>query len=394
MILVVFAMALVAADFCATLFTIFYKRFLYERAYRTRFDRDYTPHCAVVIPCKGLLKNFEENLRTFLTLEYPSYQVIYTVESENDPAVPVIRTVVQSDPRATLVVAGLSTKCAQKNHNLLAAVNTAPKADVYVFADADIGPGGNWLRELILPLSSERVAVTTGFRWLYVPKPTLGEMVHNQINIFIYMLLANASFLAKVGLWGGSMAIRRAEFERMKVAEVWGRTVVDDMSLSGLVMKSGKRSVVVPSAVTCTDDLIETVSGSVRWFERQIMFLKAHHRLIWFYMGVPLCLFALLLMVWLPIAALLSISPERTFFAVGGAAPFIFILGEMVVALLYPFMGQVPQLGRFALWLPFMRSALLTSYFRTHFTNVVTWAGIRYHMSTDGRVTRVERPLP
>ncbi len=263
---------------------------------------------------------------------------------------------------------------------------------MYVFADADIGPRSGWLRELVLPLSDPRVVVTTGFRWLCTDRPGLAAMVHNSINILLYTLLTVASYAAEVGLWGGSMAMRRRDFDELGVAELWGSTVVDDISLSSRVAHSGRQAIMVPSCVTCTDDFLETVSGGVLWFERQIMFLKAYHRSLWMVGGGLLVFLGVVLTVWAPLAALLSISPRYSFLAMGGAASLLFIGGETVTArLLYPMLGEVHRRTRFAALQPFMRTTQMLSYLRTVFTDVVTWAGVRYHIDRKGVVKRVER---
>jgi ceramide glucosyltransferase len=392
MTLVIVAAGLVVGDFLATLFSVIYQRFWYDRVLRPRYDPQYSPSCAVIVPCKGKMKNLEQNVRSFLDLDYPSYRVYYVVESESDPAVNTLRRVAQENPkRASVVVAGLATRCAQKNHNLLAAVRQATEAEVYAFADADIGPKGNWLRELLLPLSIPGVSVTTGFRWLSTAKPGLGEMVHNYVSIFLYVLLCVASFFGEVGVWGGSMAIRRRDFEEMDIEGLWSRSVVDDISLSSRIHASGKQTVMVPSCVTRTDDLIETVGEGIVWFERQIMFLKAYHRGLWLYGAAPIVLLGAAVLLWLPFALVASMSEHRTFLALGGAAPLLLIAGEAATALLYPLLGDMPRFGRFLALQPFLRSTHILSYLRTMFTNVVTWSGVRYYLDREGVVTRVER---
>jgi hypothetical protein len=216
-------------------------------------------------------------------------------------------------------------------------------------------------------------------------------MGHNYINIFIYTLFSVAAFVGEVGLWGGSMAIRRRDFEELDIAGLWGKTAVDDMSLSRQVSTHGGSAVVVPTCITTTDDLIESVYGGMRWFERQIMFLKAYYRRLWLYGAAPIALAGLAIVLWLPWALVTNISAHRTFFASGGAAPLLFIAGELLTVMLYPLMGSIPRFGRFLAVQPFLRATHAVSYFRTYFTNVITWAGVRYHLDRNGVVTRVER---
>ena len=65
-------------------------------------------------------------------------------------------------------------------------------------------------------------------------------------------------------------------------------------------MKKFKRTVVVPACITSTDGLLSSVRKCVRWFARQIMYLKAHEKPVWFFGGVPLAVLSAVLFAWLP----------------------------------------------------------------------------------------------
>jgi len=392
---IVFAlgMLMVIGDFAATLFTIVYRRSIYKRL-RASYDHFYTPPCSVVVPCKGVPKNFGDNLRGFLQFDYPDYEVIYVTESAGDAAVPEIKKILADDGRAKFTVAGLSTKCAQKNHNMLAALREArPDSEVFVFADSDIKPDRQWLREIVMPLQNNDVAVTTGFRWLLPAKGTLGELCHAYVNIFIYTCFCTASYVGGVGLWGGTMAVRRRDYEELGVEKAWSRAAVDDMSLSTLVLKSKRKAVVVAGCVTETDDLLPTVGATVSWFERQIMYLKSYQRLLWVFPALPMALLVGYLMLLLPYAAVapLIAAEPTTFLEQGGGASLIFILGHTAVAMLYPALGKMPYFGRFLLFQPVMRLAQMLSYFRTWITRTITWAGIKYKLDFRGDVQKIDR---
>jgi len=394
---IVFAlgMLMVIGDFAATFFTIVYQRSIYRRR-RAAYDASYAPPCSIVVPCKGIPKNFGDNLRSFLRFDYPDYEVVYVTESADDAAVPEIKKIVSEDPRAKFAVAGLSTQCAQKNHNMLAALREArPNSEVFVFADSDIKPGPHWLREIVLPLQNEKVSVTTGFRWLLPTKGSMGELCHAYVNIFIYTCFCTASYIGGVGLWGGTMAVRRRDYEELGVEKTWSRAAVDDMSLSTLVLKNRRKAVVVAGCITTTDDLLPTVGATVSWFERQIMYLKSYQRVLWVFPALPMAALVGWIMLLLPYAlaaALLSKGAFlETFLKHGGAAPLIFMLGHTAVALLYPALGKMPYFGRFLLFQPLLRTAQMLSYLKTWTTRTITWAGIKYKLDFRGDVREIDR---
>ena len=383
----------VIGDFAATLFTIIYQKVIYRKI-RSKYDASYAPMCSIIVPCKGIPKNFGNNLRGFLQLDYSNYEVIYVTESGSDSAVPEIRKILSEDKRAKFTVAGIASQCAQKNYNLLAALQeVSASSEVFVFADSDIKPAKEWLREIVLPLQSSKITVTTGFRWLVSAAGSLGEICHTYINIFIYTCFCAACYFGGVGLWGGSMAIRRKDFEELGVAKKWARAAVDDMSLSAVVYKAKRKAVVVPTCVTVTDDLIETVAGATSWFERQIMYLKAYQKGLWVF-TLSLVLTASVLLCLLPIAALGAFLTNdiNVFWTLGGGVSLFFIAGHTFVALFYPFLGKMPFLPRFLLLQPFMRMTHIIAYLKTWLTNTITWAGIKYQLSSNGDVKKLERP--
>ncbi|HEX3020514.1 MAG TPA: glycosyltransferase family 2 protein [Chitinispirillaceae bacterium] len=390
-VLFIIAAAFAVGDIFATLFTVVYQRFWYDRVMRPKYGDNSKQRCSIIIPCKGLPKDLENNLKGFFELDHSNYEVVFVTESETDPAVAVIRSIMRGKSNVKLAIAGLAKFCAQKNHNLLAALKLVDNPDILVFADSDIRPEPHWLRELILPLASPKITATSGFRWLHAKKGTTGELTHSYVNAFMYVLFSVACFVGGVGLWGGSMAIRRKDFDELGVAEKWASAAVDDMSLSQIVMKNRKKAVVVPPCIVHTDDLIETVKSSVSWFERQIMYLKAYQPLLWL-VAFPFALTGVGLVVLLPFSILASISEHRSFLGMGGGAAVVFYVGEFLTAMLYVLLGTMHRLPKFLLLQPFLRVTQGVSYFKTLLTNTITWAGIKYNINFHGEVVSIRRP--
>jgi glycosyltransferase involved in cell wall biosynthesis len=382
--------AVIVGDFIASVFTIIYQKSIYRKR-RAKYDENYTPRCSIVVPCKGVPKNFGNNLRGFLQLDYPDFEVIYVVEDAGDDAVPEIKKILSEDSRAKFVVAGLATECAQKNYNMLAALReVSDTSEVFVFADSDIKPATQWLREIVLPLQDSKVTVTTGFRWLLSTSGSVGELCHAYVNIFIYTCFCAACYFGGVGLWGGTMAIRRKDFEELDVAKKWARAAVDDMSLSAVALKNRRKAVVVPTCLTISDDLLPTIGATVSWFERQIMYLKSYQRPLWL-VSLPIALFTGALICMLPVAVIGSLVTSYTFWELGGGISAVAILGHTAVALLYPMMGKMPYFGRFLLLQPFLRLTQMVSYLKTWATKTITWAGIKYELSFNGDVKKLTR---
>ena len=69
---------------------------------------------AVFCPCKGTDPEFEKNIRSILDQDYSNYEAHFSVESSNDSAYTVLRSLGVTN----IVVAGRATDRGQKVHNL------------------------------------------------------------------------------------------------------------------------------------------------------------------------------------------------------------------------------------------------------------------------------------
>ncbi|MBN1981986.1 MAG: glycosyltransferase [Chitinivibrionales bacterium] len=384
------AMAMVVGLGVITLFTIIYHRYIYPKRIYPKYDASFKPACSVILPCKGVPKDFEANIHSFMKLDYDRYEVIFCVESQQDAAVPYIKKLMATDSRAKLVVAGITKSCSQKNFNMLAAIRKATDtSDVYVFADSDIQLYPHWLDELVRPLSDTSITVTSGFRWLYPSRGTLGQIANSYQNFILLVFFSVASFFKDIGLWGGSMAIRRTDFEQLKVKDYWAQTVVDDMSLSRLIMKNSKKTIMVSSCITPTNDALETLRQSTMWFKRQVMFLKAYQRSQWF-AALGLVFACLVLLILLPFSVIVSSLTHHSFSSTGGPAGLMFIAGNCCIGMLSPFLGKHPVLFRSILFQPVSLATVVSGILGTVFSNTVKWSGFKYTLQK-GKVVSVER---
>ncbi len=357
-------------------------RRLPDRRRRPRYDGGYRPTCALIVPCKGAAADLGERLRAFFELVPGPERIVFAVESVEDPAHDVIQALIHDRPAATLVVAGHATTCAQMNHNLIAGVRAAGTPDVYLFADAQLAPPPGWLGELVLPLSDPEVTATTGFRRPFLGG-ALGAQAHAAAYFLLYTMFAFACLVSNVGLWGGAMAIRRRDLERLGVLDLWARTSTPDMSLSRLIVERRGRTVLVPACVTMSDDLLESPLAAVRWFERQCMYLKAHFGLLWGLLVGPMAVL-LALEIGLPLTFLGGLAFARP-------AALVWLAGEVVNAGLFTLLGSTPGRIRFILWSPILRIAPTLGFVRTLWSRTIQWSGVRYRIGRAGDVISVQR---
>jgi ceramide glucosyltransferase len=368
---------------------LLYQTRIYAKKFLQRYSRSYNPSVSIFVPCKGTSPYFEKNISKFLQLNYSEFTIYFIVESREDPAYNILKRMTNNFCNAELVVAGLAEKCGQKNYNILAGIDASGRnSEVYIFMDSDIAPSTEWLKELIRPLSNHKITVSTGFRWLLLHKRTAGEYLHAFMNAFLLMVI---TFFPVDAVWGGSMAIRRKDFEDLGVEDLWAHTVVDDITLEKLVLKNRKRAIHVPTCIAETDDIIPSVRMAVSWFKRQTMFSKLYIPHLWI-TGVLLMFYAMLQVLLLPLLIVLNVTTE---------VPHLEIVIFHVAIydfLIFLWASLIKKPGRDnhnrLLW--FIRAPfnLVMGSFASLLSlgsKKIEWSGITYHVNRKGTVQKIIR---
>jgi ceramide glucosyltransferase len=273
------------------------------RASRAKSPADFHPPAAVIIPCKGVFPGFKYNIEKYLTQDYPEYKVIFAVASEDDPARAVLATLIEARQKATtglapsreaaravgasapgqaaradLVVAGISGERGEKVNNLLAGLKrVGPAAELLVTADADASPGRDWLRSLVGPLADPAVTVSTGFRW-YIAGRGFASQLRAAWDTSIATLLGDWK---ENFAWGGSLAMRAADFRRLDIAgRYWPRTVSDDYGVTRAVREAGGRIHFEPRCLVASGQ--KTSFGEfLNWANRQIVLTRVYAPRLW-----------------------------------------------------------------------------------------------------------------
>lgn len=249
----------------------------------TRFQNNkksalpFHPSAAVIVPCKGINDHFKENITALCNQEYPSFRIIFVVDSKDDPAYLILHQLQSQYQNITINVSDRLDGCSGKIAAQLKGVSVAGSVDVYVFADSDIKPHAKWLYYLIQPLQDKNVGAATGFRW-YFPE--------NKKDL----LISTWNMASMLGLfyqitsytWGGSTAIRKTIFEKLDVANKWKRGLSDDLILTALLKKSKYRITFVPQSIV-ESYADETLSEFLRWGSRQMTWIRWYYPALWFF---------------------------------------------------------------------------------------------------------------
>ena len=236
----------------------------YVRRETSRSLPDFQPFVSVIAPTRGVEPGLEDNVRPLLRQDYPAYEVLFVFDDIADGAVEIVEQL-----GGRIVISGPAKGTGQKVHNLIAAVDQIdPRCEVIVFVDTDARPGRNWLRQLVAPLADDRIGASTGYRWFVPERGGLASRLRGVWNASIASALGEDS--AKNFCWGGSTAIRRETFERLRVTDHWQGTVSDDFTLTRVLKEAElpihfTPNVLVPSVGDCGfRELLEFTTRQVK----------------------------------------------------------------------------------------------------------------------------------
>jgi ceramide glucosyltransferase len=245
------------------------------RRTKKRIFAPYSPLASVIVPCKGIEHGFHENVQGFLTQEYERYELIFVVDSEDDPAYRALHQLIQKKPHVHLIITTPASECSGKVAALLTGLQFATNAEVLVFADSDIKPDKNWLQNIITPLQDETIGATTGYRW-YFPSnwKTLLISAWNMTSI-VFMFYPSYTFA-----WGGSMAIRKKVFDDLDIKTKWKTAFSDDLVLTITVKKAGYKIYLQPKCIM--ESQPETsIKSFIRWGTRQYTWVRWYYPVFW-----------------------------------------------------------------------------------------------------------------
>jgi cellulose synthase/poly-beta-1,6-N-acetylglucosamine synthase-like glycosyltransferase len=366
----------------------------------------YQPKAVVIVPCKGLDHDFDENLRTILVQDYRDYEVIFVTESENDPAHGALSRLIKQNRRAAwMVVAGEAKAQGQKVHNLCAAIDMLDSIDrrteVLVFADSDARLSRNWLAEMVAPLGDKRVGATTGFRWY---EPLIDQRDPAGSATSILLSAWNSGALALLGerssfAWGGSMAIRRENFEKLGVKKLWQGAASDDYVLTSAIREMGQRIKFVPPCLVASH-AEATFQSLLEFTTRQMRVTRVYAPHVW---KLACCAHGFYNftfwggLIWLVVSSLFGNANYTLAASLAG----VYLLGALTSALRALVATRLLPGGgargwklwwAYALPGPIVSLVYLYNVVASAWTKRIVWRGIGYDLISPSETTILHRP--
>jgi ceramide glucosyltransferase len=348
---------------------------------RARILPDYTPPVSLLKPVRGLDFASYENFASFCRQDYPTYEILFAVNEEGDPAVPVIqRIIVEFPERRIRLLVGAEQLGTNRKVNKLARLARESKHDVLVLTDGDVRVGPRYLCEVVAPLADQKTGAVTSFYRAIAQQNLWAELeaVGASSDFFAGVLMAGWTEGISFGL-GASIATTKEWLSKMGDFAAIADTLADDYELGHRIKGAGGEVHLSREAVW-TMYPAQTFRGfwnhQVRWARTVRLCRPWSYVGLLFTQGLP----------WTLLAAL--ISPVKWIAAAYISA---YLLLRFLMAWTVGVWGVRDDVLRQRLWLVPMQDALYSVIWLASFaSNHVTWGDAEY-VIRKGQMVRVAK---
>jgi ceramide glucosyltransferase len=337
----------------------------------------YQPPVTLFKPVCGLEKDLKARLRTACQQDYPVYQVIFCVQSADDPTIPMLHEIRQEfgNERVTVVVRDIVVGPNGKVNNLVGGLSEA-RHDVLVISDSDVVLRPDYLTAIVQPLANPEVgAVNTLF------KTTRADRWYEGME----QLTINADFIPSVVFTditgaagfclGPSTAIRRSTLEKIGGLASLSHYLAEDYELGRRIWTSGLKMKLVPYVA----DVVIDLQRWSQWWSHQVYWDQNTR------VANPIGFSLTILTKSVPFALLLVL------FRLGDPLS-LAILGATVAVRLIS-IGVMLEYGlrdrealRYLPLLPFRDVVALITWILAFGQRTVVWRGVKFSLRSDGRM--------
>ncbi len=236
-------------------------QFFRRTAIRSGDDRAFTPPVSNLKPIRGLDPDAYENFASFCRQDYPNYEMLFCVGSEDDPAVPVLRKLANDFPERPIRVV-IAPPASGSNDKVLKLAHLVSEAqnEVVVISDSDVRVRPDYLRTVVAPLANDKVGAVTCF-YASIEDKTLTDNLQTIgmfSDFYAGVLVARQLDGVKFAL-GPTIATTRTRLAGFGGYEAIKNRPADDLLVGRLIAEQGYEVQLLPYTILTVPDY-----GSIR----------------------------------------------------------------------------------------------------------------------------------
>lgn len=228
------------------------------------------PSVSVLKPLSGADASLADNLLSFFEQDHPSFELVFGVERDDDPALEIVRDLMAAFPsvRSTIVVHRGLSGLNPKVRNLRGMLPFA-QHDLVLVSDSNVHAPRGYVREVAaLKTSDPSIGLVTNL-FAGQGRGSLGsELESVQLSGFVAAGSALPTTVGDAAVIGKSMLMSRADLEAMGGFDRVADVLAEDYVLGKLFERAGKKIVVgrtVLSNVVGPIDLKTVFARHLRW---------------------------------------------------------------------------------------------------------------------------------
>jgi ceramide glucosyltransferase len=345
-------------------------------------EKNFTPPVSLLKPVHGVDFGSVANFESFCRQNYPEYEILFAVNDESDPAVPLIRDLAARFPERNIrLISGASQIGANKKVNNLIELNRAARHEIIVLTDGDVRVLPNYLREVVAPFSDPKIGAVTSF-YRGIAQKSLGaelEAIGAASDFFAGVFVAEWMEGMTFAL-GASIATTKTWVAKIGGFEAIADMHSDDYELGHRIVKGGGE-VVLSRELVWTMYPAQSARGfwnhQVRW-SRTVRLCR------------PLSFIGLIFTHGLPWAAAAALVAPSKSSAVAYLAAYLVL--RLTMAWTVGVRVVDDETVRKKIWLvPFRDAIHFIVWLASFASNKISWSGEQFTMR-EGRMTPLSRP--
>jgi ceramide glucosyltransferase len=274
-------------------------RFFREARKENKPNGDFTPPISCLKPIKGLDIEAYENYASFCRQDYPEYEIVFCVDSD-DPAFPLVERLMREFPeRRIRLLSGSGRNAINDKVARLVRLTAEAKYDIFVITDGDVRVGPEYLRTVVAPLRDLKVGAAT---CLYVStkETNLVEELQSigMISDFFASTMVAWNLDGIKFTFGQTIVTRRESVQGYGGYTVIENRPADDVYAGRLVAEQGYEVKLLPYVVQSVADFHsfkDLLHKRIRWMTVQRLMRPWGHIGLIFTFGLPWALLAVAL---------------------------------------------------------------------------------------------------